>query len=355
MTSPAVPVAVPSSIDEITARWLTDALPADSTVTSVQAQRIAEDTGFSARLYRVALRGDSTLPASVIVKLPADSEARGGMELLGGYRRELAFYRHIAPAAPISTPACHVARIDGDTFVLVLEDLREWDNADHLAGLSIERTTLCIGALADLHAWSQRNPQADGLQDFPNIDNPLTRDLFLPAFTPGWQLYLEKTGQPVPPAVARFADRFAELAPQALDALSQRTMLLHGDIRADNLFFRGDELKIVDFQLAVRGAGAADIAYLVSQGLPTSVRRGQDDALVREYVAALKSRGVTDYEFEQAWRDYRFAVALLLFMPVVALLTWDVVPERSRRLCVTLIDRAVAAIDEIAALEEFDL
>jgi hypothetical protein len=40
---------------------------------------------------------------------------------------------------------------------------------------------------------------------------------------------------------------------------------------------------------------------------------------------------------------------------VVALLTWDVVPERSRRLCVTLIDRAVAAIDEIAALEEFDL
>jgi len=338
MTSPAVPV----DIDAITAQWLTDALP-------------AEDTGFSARLYRVALTGGAGLPASVIVKLPADSQARGGMELLGGYRRELAFYRHIAPAAPICTPACHSARIDGDTFVLVLEDLRDWDNADHLAGLSVERVELCIAALADLHAWSQRNPQADGLQAFPNVDNPLTRDLFLPAFAPGWQLYLEKTGQPVPPTVARFAERFAELAPQALGALSRRTMLLHGDIRADNLFFRGDEIKIVDFQLAVRGAGAADIAYLVSQGLPTSVRRGKDEALVRGYVDALETRGVTDYGFDEAWRDYRFGVALLLFMPVVALLTWDVVPERSRQLCVTLIDRAVAAIDEIAALEEFDL
>lgn len=353
MTSPALPVAVPSSIDEVTARWLTDAWPQDATVTSVQAQRIAEDTGFSARLYRVALTGDAGLPASVIVKLPADSQARGGMELLGGYRRELAFYRHIAPAAPICAPACHIARIDGDTFVLVLEDLRDWDNADHLAGLSIERAELCIAALADLHAWSVRNPHAVGLPDFPNIDNPLTRDLFLPAFTPGWQLYLEKTGQPVPPAVARFAERFAELAPQALDALSGRTMLLHGDIRADNLFFRGDEIKIVDFQLAVRGAGAADIAYLVSQGLPTSVRRGNDETLVRGYVAALETRGVTDYAFDEAWRDYRFGVALLLFMPVVALLTWDVVPERSRQLCLTLIDRAVAAIEDLAALEEF--
>ncbi len=355
MTSPAGPVVVPSAIEEVTAPWLTDALPGRATIGSVQAERIAQDTGFSARLYRVTLNGDPGLPASVIVKLPADSAARGGMELLGGYRRELAFYRHIAPVAPIATPACHNARIDGDTFVLVLEDLRDWDNADHLAGLSIERAELCIGALADLHAWSQRTPHADGLQDFPNIDNPLTRELFLPAFTPGWQLYLEKTSQPVPPAVARFAERFAELAPQALDTLSRRTMLLHGDIRADNLFFRGDELKIVDFQLSVRGAGAADIAYLVSQGLPTSVRRGKDEALVREYVAALESRGVTDYGFDDAWRDYRFGVALLLFMPVVALLTWDVVPERSRQLCVTLIDRAVAAIDEIAALEEFVL
>lgn len=352
MTSTAVPAPVPSSIEEVTARWLTDALPRQSTVTAVHAERIAEDTGFSARLYRLQLTG-LDVPASVIVKLPAESAARGGMELLGGYRRELAFYRHIAPAAPIATADCHVARIEGDTFVLVLEDLRDWDNPDHLAGLSMDRARSCIGALADLHAWSVRRADPAALQDFPAIDNHLTRDLLLPAFTPGWQMYLDKTGRSVPPAVADFADRFAELAPQALSALSARPMLLHGDIRADNMFFRGDELKIVDFQLAVRGAGAADIAYLVSQGLPTAARRGHDETLVRDYIDALQQRGVTDYGFDEAWRHYRFGVALLLYMPVVALLTWDVVPERSRRLCVALIDRAVAAIEDIGALAEF--
>lgn len=347
MTSP---VAVPASIDEVTAQWLSGALP--GTVTAVRAERIAEDTGFSARLYRLMLTGQR-VPASVIVKLPAESEARGGMELLGGYRRELAFYRHIAPAAPIATADCHVARIEDDTFVLVLEDLLDWDNADHLAGLCLDRTRVAIAALAELHAWSVRNPGSAGLQFFPAIDNPLTRDLFLPAFTPGWQLYLEKTSEPVPGSVAAFAERFAELAPQALQALSERSMLLHGDIRADNMFFRGDELKLVDFQLAVRGAGAADIAYLVSQGLPSATRRGHDESLVRDYIGALRHRGVTDYTFEEAWRHYRLGVALLLYMPVVALLTWDVVPERSRQLCVTLIDRAVAAIEDVAALQEF--
>lgn len=350
MTSPAVPARVPSSIDEVTAQWLAEAIAMP--VTDVRAERIAEDTGFSARLYRLSLRGDG-LPASMIVKLPADSEARGGMELLGGYRRELAFYRHIAPAAPMSTAHCHIARIEGDSFVLVLEDLQDWDNADHLAGLSVDRARLCVGVLADLHAWSEHEADSAVLQEFPLIDNQLTRDLFLPAFTPGWQMYLDKTDRSVPPAVADFADGFGELAPQALSALSARSMLLHGDIRADNMFFRGDELKIVDFQLAVRGAGAADIAYLVSQGLPTAARRGHDETLVRDYIAALERRGVTDYGFDEAWRHYRFGVALLLYMPVVALLTWDVVPERSRQLCVTLIDRAVAAIEDIGALEEF--
>lgn len=354
MTPPAVPAsdAVPSTIDGVTARWLAEALAAD--VTDVHAERIAEDTGFSALLYRLHLSGTGEIPQSLIVKLPAESEARGGMELLGGYQRELEFYRHIAPAAPMATPRCHVAQNSGSEFVLVLEDLCEWENADHLAGLSLDQTRTALGQLAGLHAWSVRNAEFEALQFFPMVDNPVTRDLLLPAFTPGWQLYLDKTEAPVPSSVAEFAERFVEFAPQALGALSQRSMLLHGDIRADNMFFRGVDLKIVDFQLAVRGAGAADIAYLVSQGLPTPVRRGHDRDLVREYVNQLEARGVKDYSFDEAWRHYRFGVALLLYMPVVALLTWDVVPERSRRLCVTLVDRAVAAIDDIDALEVFE-
>lgn len=337
--------AVPTTIDEVTAPWL--AAATDMAVTDVRAERIAEETGFSASLYRLHLTGIESGPDTLIVKLPADSLARGGMELLGGYHREVQFYRTIAPVAPISTPRCHAARTCGQDFVLVLEDLRDWDNADHLAGLTLERAQTCITRLAGLHAWSAAADQAV-LAQFPGIDNAMTRDLFLPAFGAGWQLYREHADRPVPAAVAHFAEHFADTAAPALSALAERNMLLHGDIRADNMFFRGDALKLVDFQLTVRGAGAADIAYLVSQGLPTATRRGLDEQLVRDYTGQ-----VPGYRFDEAWRHYRLATALLLYMPVVALLTWDAAPERSRRLCLTLIDRAVAAIADIGALEEF--
>src|SRR5438067_1164895 len=127
--------AVPSTIDDITPQWLSAVLD-DATVIDVRAERIAEDTGFSSLLYRLHLVGEG-VPSSVIVKLPAQSEARGAMELLGGYRRELSFYRDVAGNAPIQTPRVYAAQmVDGSAdFVLLLEDLCDWDNADHLAGL----------------------------------------------------------------------------------------------------------------------------------------------------------------------------------------------------------------------------
>ena len=345
---------VPSSIENVNAEWLTAVLDG-GTVTDIRTERIAEDTGFSALLYRLRLV-DGEVPSSVIVKLPAQSEATGAMELLGGYQRELSFYRHVAGRAPIQTPHVYVARmVKGSAdFVLVLEDLRDWDNADHLAGLSLDRARLCIEQLAGLHAWSSEGGNAAALEAFPSIDTPMARDLLVPAFGPGWDIYLDKSSESVPPAVAGFVERFAEAAGQALQALTERSMLLHGDIRADNMFFDGDQLKVVDFQFAARGAGAADIAYLVSQGLPTEVRRGHDEALIREYLACLSARGVMDCAFDEAWRHYRFAVAYLMILPVITLNGWDALPERSRALCVKLTDRAVATIDEIDALEVFE-
>ncbi len=130
-------------------------------------------------------------------------------------------------------------------------------------------------------------------------------------------------------------------------------MLLHGDIRADNMFFSGDELKVVDFQMSAWGGGAMDIGYLASQGLPTEVRSGRDEMLVREYLDVLSVHGVDDYSFDEAWRHYRFAVAYFVVLPAMPLLSWDTLPERSRELCMRLVDRAVATIDEIGALEVF--
>jgi aminoglycoside phosphotransferase (APT) family kinase protein len=345
---------VPSGIGDVTPRWLTAALGTD--VTHLRVEQIAQDTGFSSLLYRLHLAGGEGVPSTLIVKLPAQSEARGAMEMLGGYRRELAFYRDVAGRAPMDTPHVYTARMVDSTadFVLLMEDLQSWDNADHLAGLSMDRARLCIEALAGLHAWSTDPANSAAVEAFPSIDTPIARDLLVPAFGPGWQIYLDKSLVPVPAAVAGLAERFADGAAQALQALTERSMLLHGDIRADNMFFDGDRLKVVDFQFAARGAGAADIAYLVSQGLPTEVRQGHDQALVREYVSRLSERGVTDYSFHDAWRHFRFAAVYLMVLPVITLNGWDAMPQRSRALCLKLTERAVATIDDIDALEVFE-
>lgn len=343
--------AIPSGIAGITPRWLTDALHSNGFgghVVDVRAERIAQDSGFSSLLYRLHLAGDG-IPDTLIAKLPAESAARGAMELLGGYRRELAVYRDVAGRAPMGAPRVYVAdgAVDSADFVLLLEDLADWHNADHLAGLSMSQARTCIGALAGLHSWKS---DAAARQQFPSIDTPIMRNLMVPAFGLGWQVYRENSSASVSGHMQRFAEGFATYAPEALTVLTERDDLLHGDIRADNMFFRGGELKVVDFQFASRGCGAADIAYLVSQGLPSADRRGQDEVLVREYLGQLTGAA---YAFDDAWRHYRYAAAYLLMMPVVSLLTWDTVPERSRQLCLTLVDRAVACIEEIDALEVF--
>ncbi|MGZ8816859.1 MAG: phosphotransferase, partial [Mycobacterium sp.] len=154
--------SVPDGIDQLTPHWLTSELGVD--VTDVRVEQIAMDSGFSSLLYRLHLTGDG-VPSTLIAKLPAVSEARGAMELLGGYRRELAFYRNVAGRAPIATPRAYVARMAEDSvdFILLLEDLQAWDNADHLAGLSMKRARLCIEALAGLHAWSANPANASAL------------------------------------------------------------------------------------------------------------------------------------------------------------------------------------------------
>ena len=128
---------VPSGVEGLTPEWLSEALGA--TVASARAERIAEDSGFSSLLYRIHLTGDG-LPSTMIAKLPAESEARGAMEMLGGYRRELAFYREVAGRAPMETPHVYTARmVDGTADFVLLLSAQHVGECDDDATLAHER------------------------------------------------------------------------------------------------------------------------------------------------------------------------------------------------------------------------
>ncbi|MCK9247758.1 MAG: ecdysteroid 22-kinase family protein [Solirubrobacteraceae bacterium] len=358
MSAPTA-VPLPTTIEDLDAPWLTAVLRADGVIGSdvavraVRAERIALDTGFSSELHRLSLDGDPGVPASVVAKLPTGTVVRQAMDMVGGYAREVAFYRDVAGRAPLRTPRAHAARIaeDSSDFVLVLEDLGDWRVGNHFEGLSLADARRCVAELAGLHAWSVTPDAAATVSAFPSLDSPAARQAFPALFAEGWAVYRQRARQAVPPAVAAFGDRISEHVPRLLEGLTERPGLIHGDIRADNLFFRGDDLAIVDFQLTARGVGAADVAYLVSQGLTTETRGGGDERLVREYLELLAGHGAPAYAFEDAWRHYRMGVAFFLLFPVIAIRGYEGLPDQARELCLRLCERSIATITDVDALE----
>jgi hypothetical protein len=50
---------------------------------------------------------------------------------------------------------------------------------------------------------------------------------------------------------------------------------------------------------------------------------------------------------DPAWRQYRPATYLMIFMPLVAIHAWERTNERGRDLCLVLMERALAAIEDL--------
>jgi hypothetical protein len=346
-------VIVLSSINEITAAWLTDVLldsgelPGGECVLDLEVERVGVGRGLLAEVHRVGYRSSGGGGGSVVVKVPAANELRQTADALGLYAREVAFYGRLAAEVPLRTPRVHKADISersGD-FVLVLEDLLELEPADQLAGLSYDEAAAAVEAVAPLHAWGWGRTSAG----VPALDSEMTRALYPGFFAAGWACYLSHCEQPDPTlvtAAAAWPDALAWL----LGQLGTPVTLCHGDYRADNLFRAADGgLTVVDFQLVHLGCGISDIAYLVSQSTDDLDCDGHR-SLVHRYVRALEGEGVC-YREDEAWRQYRAAVVFHLVEAVVATLSWPSLVPRGRALVLRLVERAAAAMATTEALD----
>lgn len=347
-------VKLVASIDGVDAAWVSDVLGAE--VTGVSAERIALDTGFSSELWRVALESaDASVPASVIVKLPTTTVVREAMDMVGGYAREVAFYAEVAGRSPLATPTVYFSQQADDStdFTIVLEDLGGWENGNHYEGLPLARATACLDQLAALHGWSATPENVAGLeQRFPPLDSPIVRQAFPMLAAEGWGVYKAQAREPIPSDVAAYVEDLPRHIVTLLEGLSERRCLIHGDIRADNLFFGPNgELSVVDFQLPSFGAGMVDVGYLISQGLTTAERGDRDEELVRGYLDALAQRDPEPYAFEDAWRHYKLAVLFGIVIPIIAIRGWDLLPQKSQELCLRLLERSIATIASTDALE----
>ena len=342
---------IPRRPEDVTPAWLGGVLGAD--VLSVGTAPIG--TGQTGATYRLAVQygAETDLPASFAIKLPSqDDTVRDRVAI--GYRSEHAFYHNVADLVQIPIPRSFHCEIGGDgaEFVLLLADMAPAEQGDQIAGCSAAEAQLAVRALAGLHAPSWCEPK---LTDFPGIAMPkpdagmasgmgdvakmatgITLDKLGDRMTAEDRATLSESMSMVTPWLLTEPDRFA---------------LLHGDYRLDNMLFDPGRTRVtvVDWQTLGVGLPARDLAYFTATSLAPEVRSEIEQDLVRRYHEALLGYGVTDYDAETCWRDYRLGV---IQAPLITGLgfAFAASTERGDEMILTMLHRGCRAIQELETL-----
>jgi len=316
-----------------------------------ETEPIGVGVGLVCDLVRIHLCHDGDGPATIVAKFPsASAENRFVALVLNMYGRETRFYRELAGETRLSAPFCHAVEHDADVdeFVLLLEDLAGVRVVDQVVGCSRADAELAIDQLAGLHASWWNHP---GLESVPRLCDSPYPEAVTAAFVGAWDRVQEICEGLVTPTVKALGDRFADLIPVLMGRLSEPPWTLsHGDYRLDNMFFSDDPERpfiVVDWQLYDRSRGPRDLSYLLSQSMEPALRAGCERALVERYVASLVASGVSDYDVDDAWADYRLATLFDFVYPVIAGGGLSLVNERAVELVRALFGRFVAAFEHL--------
>jgi len=343
--------------DEITAVWLGEVLGTD--VREVEVTQIGAGVGIASLLYRVTptYGGEPTEgPASVIVKLPTlDEGTRAVVGVFDFYQKECRFYREMAAATPVATPAMHHVDVDLETgdFVIVMEDLTDVRLVDQLEGCTLAEARSAVETLARIHAtWWDGGP-IESIDWLPRPLDPPYPQALQGQVAASWPNVMAEHRDLVEPDIERLGEQMPEILPDLMDRLSQPpTTLVHGDYRLDNLMFAADGVEpmtVIDWQICLRGKPAYDLGYFMSQSLDPVMRAAHERELLDLYLTVLGASGVTDYDADRLWDDYRLGILYCFAYPASGAAV-ELVNDRAVALFRSLLERSSKAILELDAL-----
>lgn len=351
-------MTIPENADALTADYFSDLLSAPGNpvrVSQVKQEPVGVGAGMMSIIRRVHLnyaQGDG--PASLIIKLPTEiMQNREIAVQFDNFRREVEFYRQAASATPMRSPKTYLAETDGpDNFVLVLEDLGGWDLGDQVAGTTLPRAEAIMAALADLHGSFWNRVDSGDWEWLPNNFPSVMSDGLSAGTEASWESFVELFGDELTPELKSAKAAYMQGLPgvQAWMNNSPRT-IIHGDYRMDNLFFRESDGKIevacCDFQAPVRGRGIQDLAYFMSGSISTDMRRAHEQDLIKLWLAKLESRhGVSDYDFEKAFYDYRVGILMMWTYVVIVGGGMAAENERGDNWVSAMVSRSIAAMTD---------
>ena len=349
-------MSIPRNPSDITPAWLGSVLGVD--VSDVEVAAIG--TGQTGATYRVTATyppsaQSPTPPGTFAVKLPAQDDAVRERVALG-YLSEVEFYSTVARDVAIPVPGCYHSEItsDGTDFVLVLADMAPAEQGDQIAGCTPDEAVLAVEALAGLHgpSWGERR-----FFDLASIVMPKPGD---EAAAKGLgdvavmaaDITLDKLGASVSDEDRETLTTSMSLVTPWLLAVPDRFSLMHGDYRVDNLLYDPDRTRItvVDWQTIGIGLPTRDLAYFTATSLLPEARAAAEHDLVQRYHAALLRHGVSGYDSETCWHDYRLGV---LQAPLLTTLGYAFAAstERGDEMILTMLHRGCRAIRELGAID----
>ena len=340
---------IPRGPSDVTPAWLGSVLGAD--VREVDVSPIG--TGQTGATYRVSATyaTDGDLPGSFAIKLSAQDDAVRERVALG-YRSEVEFYSRIADKMRIPVPRSFHTDIseDGADVVLLLADMAPAVQGDQIAGCTAVEARLAVEALAGLHGPSWCDPEwmnlsaismpkpgdddaAKGLGDISKMAADIVIDRLGANISAEDQETLVAAMSAVTPWLMAEPKRYA---------------LMHGDYRLDNMLFDPDRTRItvVDWQTVGIGLPGRDLAYFTATSLDPGMRSEVERDLVNDYHRSLLGYGITDYDIDTCWRDYRLGVVQAPLL--VALGTaFASSTERGDEMMLAMLSRGCRAIREL--------
>ena len=341
----ALTVEVVCTPGELTSQWLSQALERPVEVRSVEAV----GTGQIGACYRVSMSGAAG-EGTVLAKLPAADPGTREM-LAGAYRGEVTFYAELAATVAVVVPRCDFAAIRPDTgeFTLLLEDLAPATQGDQLGGCSVDQARAAVVNLAGLHGPRWCDPSLTLVPGL-TVNGPDDAAVLAELYGPATDTFVDGLGSLLDDHDAETLRGCVEVAEQWALARAERFGLVHGDYRLDNLMFGDDAVWAVDWQTLSLALPARDLAYFIGTSLDVDDRRAAERELVAAYHSALRDHGVTSYDGEQCWDDYRFA---MVQGPLVAVFgyAYGTRTERGDRMFAAMVRRACAAIRDLDTLE----
>lgn len=313
---------------EISNEWLATTLTAAGfdrcEVTESSVEPIG--TGQAAACARIRLvyaDSASSAPATLIAKYPAESKlSRTSATSMGIYRREVEFYRDVAPRLSISLPEIYYLDVDdsGEQFLILMEDLAPARQGDQLAGCDASVVRTAVLELVGLQAptWCDatlgvrfREPEDGFFSDMHAVYNQA-----LPQF-------VERFGEHLAADELAIIQRLAACPTAPLfQPVGEPYCLEHRDYRLDNFMIdisrSPPRVVVVDWQGMRTGRPLNDIALCIASSLRPEERRAVEQEILRDYHAALMDAGVAHFSWAQCWHEYRRASFAGFGLTVVA-------------------------------------